>query len=204
MAGCSDRMEQMEYLQRLTVQLSKLPGIGAKTAQRLAYYIISMPVEDVRQFARDMYDARTHVRYCKVCGNLSEQETCEICANSKRDASLICVVKDARDVQAIEKTHEYRGLYHVLGGTISPLEGVGPDDIAIKPLLGRLDGSVLEVILATNPDVQGEATAAYIARLISPLGVKVTRIAHGVPIGSELEYADEITLAKAIEGRREM
>ncbi|MDL2237475.1 recombination mediator RecR [Christensenellaceae bacterium OttesenSCG-928-K19] len=192
----------MEYLQRLVAQFAKLPGIGTKTAQRLAYHVITMPVDDVKQFARDMYDARGKVKYCSVCGNLSEQEVCEVCSDTRRDASIICVVKDARDVYAIEKTHEYRGLYHVLGGTISPLEGIGPDDIAIKPLLTRLQGEVQEVILATNPDVQGEATAAYISRLIAPLGVQVTRIAHGVPIGTELEYADEVTLAKAIEGRR--
>ncbi len=197
-------MEQTQSLNRLVAHFAKLPGIGVKTAQRLAYYVINMPEEDVRQFARDMEEARAKVRYCGVCGNLSEEETCEICGDVKRDASIICVVKDARDVQAIEKTHEFRGLYHVLGGTISPLEGVGPDDIAIKPLLGRLDGAVKEVILATNPDVQGEATAAYISRLISPLGVEVTRIAHGIPIGAELEYADEVTIARAIEGRQRM
>jgi len=135
---------------------------------------------------------------------MSEEALCGICGDPKRDKSIICVVKDARDVIAIEKTHEFRGLYHVLGGTISPLEGIGPDDIAIKPLIGRLDGAVREVILATNPDVQGEATAAYISRLISPLGVEVTRIAHGIPIGAELEYADEVTIAKALEGRRRM
>lgn len=195
-------MDHIESFQKLVAQLCKLPGIGRKTAQRLAYHIIKMPADEVRQFAREMYDARLKVRYCSICGNLSENETCDICADPKRDGSVICVVKDARDVYAIEKTHEYRGLYHVLNGTISPLEGIGPDDIAIKPLLGRLDGAVKEVILATNPDVQGEATAAYIARLISPLGITVTRIAHGIPIGAELEYADEITLAKAIEGRR--
>ncbi len=191
-------------MQRLVAQFARLPGIGTKTAQRLAYHVINMPPEDVKQFARDMFDARSKVRYCAVCGNLSEQELCEVCADPKRDASVICVVRDARDVHAIEKTHEYRGLYHVLGGTISPLEGTGPDDIAIHSLLKRLEGDVREVILATNPDVQGEATAAYIARLIAPLGLVVTRIAHGVPVGAELEYADEVTLAKAIEGRRQM
>jgi len=194
----------MESLQKLVAQFAKLPGIGTKTAQRLAYHIITLPHDEVKQFARDMYDAREKVRYCKICGNLSEEEVCDICGDAKRDTSLICVVKDARDVYAIEKTHEYRGLYHVLGGTISPLEGIGPDDIAIKPLISRLTEGVAEVILATNPDVQGEATAAYISRLISPLGVEVTRIAHGIPIGAELEYADEITIAKAMEGRRRM
>ncbi len=191
----------LQSYSKLVAQFCKLPGIGAKTAQRLAYYVLKMPEADVKQFAVDMYDARRKVRYCTVCGNLSEGEMCEICADAKRDTSVICVVKDARDVFAIEKTHEYRGLYHVLGGTISPLEGIGPDDIAIKPLLARLTDEVKEVILATNPDVQGEATAAYISRLLKGFGVKVTRIAHGIPIGAELEYADEITLAKALEGR---
>lgn len=195
-------MEQIESLQRLAAQFAKLPGIGAKTAQRLAYFVITMPQDEVKQFAQEMYAARQKVRYCEACGNLSENELCEVCADPCRDAGVICVVKDARDVFAIEKTHEYKGLYHVLGGTISPLEGIGPDDIAIKPLIGRITPEVREVILATNPDVQGEATAAYISRLIAPLGVEISRIAHGVPIGSELEYADEITLAKAMEGRR--
>lgn len=191
----------LQSYQKLVAQFCKLPGIGAKTAQRLAYHVLKMPEAEVKQFAVDMYDARRKVRYCKVCGNLCEGEVCEICDDARRDRSLICVVKDARDVFAIEKTHEYRGLYHVLGGTISPLEGVGPDDIAIKALLERLDEEVKEVILATNPDVQGEATAAYIGRLLGSYDVKISRIAHGIPVGAELEYADEITLAKALEGR---
>ncbi len=191
----------LQSYQKLVAQFCKLPGIGAKTAQRLAYHVLKMPEAEVKQFAVDMYDARRKVRYCKVCGNLCEGEVCEICDDARRDRSLICVVKDARDVFAIEKTHEYRGLYHVLGGTISPLEGVGPDDIAIKALLERLDEEVKEVILATNPDVQGEATAAYIGRLLGSHNVKISRIAHGIPVGAELEYADEITLAKALEGR---
>lgn len=191
----------LQSYSKLVAQFCKLPGIGAKTAQRLAYYILKMPETDVKQFALDMYDARRKVRYCKTCGNLCEGEVCEVCADAKRDRSVICVVKDARDVIAIEKTHEYRGLYHVLGGTISPLEGIGPDDIAIKPLLKRLGDEVKEIILATNPDVQGEATAAYISRLLKGFNLRVSRIAHGIPIGAELEYADEITLAKALEGR---
>lgn len=191
----------LQSYSKLVAQFCKLPGIGAKTAQRLAYYILKMPEADVKQFAVDMYDARRKVKYCRICGNLCEGEVCEVCADTKRDQSVICVVKDARDVFAIEKTHEYRGLYHVLGGTISPLEGIGPDDIAIKPLLGRLTDEVKEIILATNPDVQGEATAAYISRLLKGFDLKVSRIAHGIPIGAELEYADEITLAKALEGR---
>lgn len=191
----------LQSYQKLAAQFCKLPGIGAKTAQRLAYHVLKMPEAEVKQFALEMYDARRKVRYCKVCGNLCESEVCEICDDARRDRSVICVVKDARDVFAIEKTHEYRGLYHVLGGTISPLEGIGPDDIAIGQLLERLDGDVKEVILATNPDVQGEATAAYIGRLLGSRDVKISRIAHGIPVGAELEYADEITLAKALEGR---
>lgn len=191
----------LQSYQKLVAQFCKLPGIGAKTAQRLAYHVLKMPEAEVKQFAVDMYDARRRVRYCKVCGNLCEGEVCEICDDARRDRSVICVVKDARDVFAIEKTHEYRGLYHVLGGTISPLEGVGPDDIAIGQLLDRLNGEVGEVILATNPDVQGEATAAYIGKLLGKYDVKISRIAHGIPVGAELEYADEITLAKALEGR---
>lgn len=191
----------LQSYQKLAAQFCKLPGIGAKTAQRLAYHVLKMPEAEVKQFAVDMYDARRRVRYCKVCGNLCEGEVCEICDDARRDRSVICVVKDARDVFAIEKTHEYRGLYHVLGGTISPLEGVGPDDIAIGQLLDRLNGEVREVILATNPDVQGEATAAYIGKLLGKYDVKISRIAHGIPVGAELEYADEITLAKALEGR---
>ena len=191
----------LQSYQKLAAQFCKLPGIGAKTAQRLAYHVLKMPEAEVKQFAVDMYDARRRVRYCKVCGNLCEGEVCEICDDARRDRSVICVVKDARDVFAIEKTHEYRGLYHVLGGTISPLEGVGPDDIAIGQLLDRLNGEVREVILATNPDVQGEATAAYIGKLLGKYDVKISRIAHGIPVGAELEYAAEITLAKAREGR---
>lgn len=191
----------LQSYQKLVSQFCKLPGIGTKTAQRLAYHVLKMPEAEVKQFAVDMYDARRKVKYCKVCGNLCEGEVCEICDDARRDRSVICVVKDARDVFAIEKTHEYRGLYHVLGGTISPLEGVGPDDIAIKALLERIDDEVAEVILATNPDVQGEATAAYIGRLLGSYPVKISRIAHGIPVGAELEYADEITLAKALEGR---
>lgn len=198
-------MEQMVSFEKLVGQFAKLPGIGVKTAQRLAYYIISRPQEEVAEFADSMLNARAKVRYCKVCGNLSEDEVCSICSSPVRDSSTICVVKDSKDAQVIEKTNEYRGLYHILGGTLAPLEGIGPDDIAVAPLLKRLSkGDVKEVILATNPDVAGEATAAYIARLIEPLGIEVTRIAHGIPVGAELEYADEVTIAKALEGRQKM
>ncbi len=197
-------METIESFRRLTEQLGKLPGIGQKTAQRLAYFIIKMPKEEVKQFAQDMYDARVKIKYCKICGNLSDEDTCSVCDDAKRDTSTICVVKDAKDVFAIERTHEYRGVYHVLGGVISPLENIGPDDIAIKELMARLTPQVKEIILATNPDIGGEATAAYISRLLDGFNIKITRIAHGIPIGAELEYADEVTLAKAIEGRRDM
>lgn len=194
-------MYQIEVLSKLQSWFAKLPGIGPKSAARLAYRVIEMEPEDVKAFATDMYKARLSVKYCPECGNLTDQDICSICADEERDRSVICVVKDARDVMAIERTREYRGVYHVLGGTISPLDGVGPDDIRIKELLSRAKEGVKEVILATNPDVQGEATAVYISRLLSPLGIRVTRIAHGVPVGGELEYTDEVTLVKSIEGR---
>lgn len=198
-------MEQMVSLEKLIGQFAKLPGVGVKTAQRLAYFIISQPEEEVAEFAKDMCEARAKVRHCKICGNLSEDEVCSVCASPVRDTSTICVVKDSKDASVIERTNEYKGLYHILGGTLAPLEGIGPDDIAVQPLLKRLEsGDIKEVILATNPDVAGEATAAYIARLIAPLGIEVTRIAHGIPVGAELEYADEVTIAKAIEGRQKM
>lgn len=198
-------MEQTVAFERLIGEFAKLPGIGVKTAQRLAYFIISQPEEEVAEFAKTMCEARAKVRHCKVCGNLSEDEVCSVCSNPGRDASTICVVRDSKDAGVIEKTHEYKGLYHILGGTLAPLDGIGPDDIAIPQLLSRLaDGDVKEVIIATNPNVAGEATAAYLARLITPLGIEVTRIAHGIPVGAELEYADEVTIAKAIEGRTKM
>lgn len=197
-------MYEIETLLKLQEQFAKLPGIGPKSAIRLAYKIIEMPEEDVKEFAEDMYRARLSVRYCPICGNLTDRDICPICADERRDKSVICVVKDFRDVAALERLQEYKGVYHVLGGTISPLDGIGPEDISIKPLLERLkDGHVKEVIIATNPDVQGEATAVYLSRLINIPGLKITRIAHGVPVGGELEYTDEITLLKALEGRRE-
>jgi recombination protein RecR len=197
-------MYEIEALAKLQSQFAKLPGIGPKSALRLAYYIIEMPEEEVRAFSEDMYRARLAVRYCKVCGNLTDQDTCPICMDKTRDKSIICVVKDSRDVVAFERTREFKGVYHVLGGTLSPLDAIGPDDIRIKELLTRVkERGVEEVILATNPDVKGEATAVYISRLISMPGLKITRIAHGVPVGGELEYTDEVTLLKALEGRRE-
>lgn len=185
--------------------MSRLPGIGQKSAQRLAYHIIGMPLEDVRELATAVYQGRKAIRYCEKCGNYATGELCDICADERRHNGQICVVRDPRDVAAIERMRDFHGTYHVLHGTLSPMEGVGPEDIRIKELLVRLnDPGVKEIILATNPDIEGEATAAYIARLIKPMGLLVTRIAHGVPVGSDLEYADEITLSKAMEGRREM
>ncbi len=195
----------IEPIARMVTELSRLPGIGQKSAQRLAYHIATLPLEEVRSLATALWQGRKAIRYCSVCGNYTAGEMCDICAEESRHNGQICVVRDPRDVMAIERMHEYRGLYHVLHGTLSPMDGVGPDDIRIKELMERLQtGGVEEVILATNPDVEGEATAAYIARLVKPLGVTVTRIAHGVPVGSDLEYADEVTLSRAMEGRREM
>lgn len=196
--------QMIEPVVRLINRFSSLPGIGPKTAQRLAYYILKTPLEDVEGFANDLSDARKKIRYCEICGNLADESGCQICSDKRRDTSIICVVSDVKDLIALERTHEYDGLYHVLNGTISPMEGIGPDDIRLKELMSRLtDGKVKEVILSTNPDVTGEATAAYIARLIKPMGLKVTRIAHGVPVGGDLEYTDEVTLTKAMQGRRE-
>ncbi len=197
--------QQLEPIQRMVSQLARLPSIGQKSAQRLAYHIISMPLEDVRELAAALYQGRKAIRYCNVCGNYAVDDLCDICRDEGRHNGQICVVRDPRDVAAIERMRDFGGTYHVLHGTLSPMEGIGPDDIRLKELLARLqDHTVQEVILATNPDIEGEATASYIARLVKPMGVKVTRIAHGVPVGSDLEYADEITLAKAMEGRREM
>lgn len=196
---------QLEPIAKMVAQLSRLPGVGQKSAQRLAYHIISMPLEDVRELASALYQGRKAIRYCQVCGNYATDDLCDICANEQRHNGQICVVRDPRDVAAIERMRDFRGTYHVLHGTLSPMDGVGPEDIRIKELLFRLqDADVKEIILATNPDIEGEATAAYIARLVKPMGLLVTRIAHGVPVGSDLEYADEITLSKAMEGRREM
>ncbi len=192
----------IEPIGRLINEFSKLPGVGKKTAQRYAYKIVSMSEGEARAFAEAILDAKRKVRFCKICGNFSEEEVCGICR--ARTPEQICVVKEPKDVIALEKLHEYRGVYHVLHGVISPMNGVGPDDIRIKELLARLNEGVQEVILATNPDVEGEATALYIAKLIKPLGVKVTRIAHGIPIGSELEYTDEVTLARALSDRKEL
>ncbi len=190
---------------RLIEEFEKLPGIGHKTAQRLAFHILNQPDQKVEAFARALVDARRKTVRCSVCGNITDADPCRICTGEKRDASVICVVENPRDVVAMERMREFRGMYHVLGGVISPLEGRGPNDINIRSLMTRLqDGRVKEVILATNPNVEGEATAVYLSRLIKPLGVKATRIAYGISVGGDLEYADEVTLAKSIEGRREM
>ena len=195
----------IEAINALTMQLARLPGIGAKSAQRLAYHILDMPEGNARELAAAITRARDTVRYCPICGNYTDVEPCAICADAARKSDVLCVVRDARDVFAMEKLREFRGKYHVLHGTISPMDGIGPDDIRIKELLQRVEQEgVDEVILATNPDVEGEATASYIARLLKPKGVRVTRIAHGIPIGGNLEYVDEMTLLKAVEGRREM
>ena len=191
----------IEPIGRLMNEFSKLPGVGKKTAQRYAYKVVSMSESEARAFADAILGVKRKVRFCKVCGNFTEQEVCEICR--LRDKSQICVVKEPKDVVALEKLHEYKGVYHVLHGVIDPMNGVTPNDIRIKELLARVgEGGVKEVIMATNPDVEGEATAMYIAKLLKPLGVTVTRLARGVPIGSELEYADEVTLARALIERK--
>lgn len=195
-------MAGVEAIQHLTNQLSRLPGVGKKTAQRLAFHIVSMPEEEVRELAVSIFNGKKKVHYCPVCGNFTDVDPCAICSDPKRRHDIVCVVRDARDVNALERMREFDGLYHVLGGVISPMDGVGPDDIRIRELMTRLaSGEISEVVLATNPDVEGEATAAYISRLIKPMGVKVTRIAHGVPVGGELEYTDEVTLLRAFQGR---
>lgn len=190
-------------LSKLIHELSKLPGIGGKTAQRLAFHILSMNDQEAEALAYSVLDAKKSMNYCSVCGNLTDQDPCAICQDTSRDHSVICVVETARDVVAIERMKEFNGLYHVLHGAISPMDGVGPEDINLKQLIVRLQAEdVQELILATNPNIEGEATAMYIARLIKPSGIKVSRIAHGIPVGGDLEYADEVTLLKAMEGRR--
>ena len=192
-------------LAKLVEQFEQLPGIGAKTAQRLAYYVLNLPKEKAEAFADAIVSAHEKIHHCSVCCNLTDAELCPVCRNEARDRSVICVVEDPRDVFAFERTHEFKALYHVLHGAISPLSGVGPDQLCIKELLARVqDGTVKEVIMATNPTVEGEATAMYISRLLKPLGIKVTRLAYGIPVGGDLEYADEVTLSRAIEGRGEM
>ena len=192
-------------IEKLIESFEKLPSIGHKTAQRLAFYMLDLSLEEAEEFTNSILNAKKNLHFCSKCFNISDTDPCNICGNVKRDQSLICVVEDVRDVIAMESTHEFKGVYHVLHGSISPMNGVGPDDIKIKELLTRvMDGSVQEVILATNPRVEGEATSMYISKLLKPLGVKTTRIARGIPIGGDLEYTDEITLTKALEGRSEI
>lgn len=192
-------------LSSLIAELSKLPGIGGKSAQRLAFHILSMDDADAEAIAKAITDAKRSMKYCSVCGNLTDVDPCAICSDHSRSTDLICVVEGPRDVTAMEKIKEYKGFYHVLNGVISPMDGVGPEDINLKSLIVRLQAQdVKEVILATNPNVEGEATAMYIARLVKPSGIKVSRIAHGIPMGGDLEYTDEVTLSMALEGRREL
>ena len=190
-------------LQDLIDALGRLPGIGPKSAQRIAFYVLSRPKDEAKLLAQALVDAREKIRFCSQCGNISQEELCTICRNPKRDQSVICVVEEAKDVGAIERTRSYRGLYHVLGGAIDPINGIGPEQLRLRELLKRLSGdTVQEIIIATNPNIEGEATATYLTRTISPLGLKVTRLASGLPVGGDLEYADEVTLGRALEGRR--
>ena len=192
-------------VQELVDELSRLPGIGSKTAQRLAFHLMKVEDADARRLAGAIVAMRESVRFCEKCFNFSTAELCEFCSSTRRDGSIVCAVEEAPDIVSIEKTGEFHGLYHVLGGAISPIDGIGPDQLNIKGLLARIStDQISEVIVATNPNVEGEATAMYLARLISPLGVKVTRIASGLPVGGDLEYADEVTLGRALEGRREL
>ncbi|MBQ1793951.1 MAG: recombination protein RecR [Peptostreptococcaceae bacterium] len=192
-------------ISRLIEEFSKLPGVGRKTAQRLAFHVINMNMNDVEALSKAIVDAKKEIRYCSVCYNITDKAVCSMCSNKNRDDSIICVVEDPRDVAAMEKTKEFNGKYHVLNGVISPMDGIGPDMIRIKELIQRLSNQdVKEIIMATNPTIEGEATAMYIARLLKPMGIKVTRIAHGLPVGGDLEYADEVTITKALEGRREI
>lgn len=192
------------HMNKLIEQLSRLPGVGAKSAQRLAFHIINMPKEEVEGLASAMTDAKAHIKYCKECFTLTDDEICPICANERRDHSTIMVVEQTRDMAAYEKTGKYEGVYHVLHGAISPMLGIGPSDIKLKELMKRLEGDVQEVIIATNSSLEGETTAMYISRLIKPTGIKVTRIASGVPVGGDLEYIDEVTLLRALDGRTEL
>ncbi|MFQ5839510.1 MAG: recombination mediator RecR [Candidatus Methylomirabilales bacterium] len=192
-------------LTRLIGAFVRLPGIGVKTAQRLAFYLLKAPRDEVLQLAETIVELKEKIRFCRICFNIAEEETCPVCQDPGRDRGILCVVEEANDLLAVEKSGEFKGLYHVLHGSLSPLEGRGPDDLLTKELLARLQaGEVKEVIIATNPNVEGEATALYLQRLIRPLGVRVSRIAHGLPVGGDLEYADEVTVARALEGRREM
>jgi recombination protein RecR len=191
-------------VQELIDELSRLPGVGPKSAQRIAFFLLQTEDDQAIKLANVLREVKERVRFCDVCGNVTEEERCNICRDARRNQTMICVVEESKDVQAIERTREYRGLYHVLGGAISPIEGIGPDQLRIKELLTRLSNSqVVEVIIATDPNMEGEATATYIARMLSPLGINVTRLASGLPVGGDLEYADEVTLGRAFAGRRQ-
>ena len=192
-------------VQDLIDELGRLPGIGPKSAQRIAFYLLAADPTDVQRLAAALTRMKSEVRFCRVCGNVAEAEECRICRDPRRDAAVICVVEEPKDVVAIEKTREFRGRYHVLGGAISPIDGIGPDDLRVRELMQRLaDGAVTELILATDPNLEGEATATYLARLVKPLGLAVTRLASGLPVGGDLEYADEVTLGRAFSGRRRL
>lgn len=191
-------------VERLINQFSRLPGIGRKSAGRLAFHILKMTREEAGELSEAITEVKERVGFCQTCFNISESDPCHICTDNERQQNIICVVEDAMDLAALEKSDNFNGLYHVLGGRISPLDGIGPDDLKIKELLGRLENGISEVVIATNPNVEGEATALYIAKLIAPLGIKITRIARGIPVGGDLEYADGMTLSRALDGRQEM
>lgn len=199
-------MQYPEAISRLIESFMKLPGIGPKTAVRLAFYVLDMEEDDVLMFGKALVSAKRDIAYCSVCGNITDQDPCYVCTDKHRNRTIVCVVQDSRDVIAMEKMRDYQGLYHVLHGAISPMEGIGPEDINVSSLLTRLqaDEAITEVILATNPNIEGEATAMYLSRLLKPTGIRITRIAHGLPVGGDLEYADEVTLSRAMEGRREL
>ena len=188
-------------IEKLIEEFAKLPGIGYKTAQRLTMHVLNLPGDEVREFAEALIKARGTIKYCSICGNFTDVDPCAICRNPNREKNTICVVEQPKDIMSVEKVKEYNGVYHVLHGTISPMAGRGPEDIKLKELIRRINGTVSEVIVATNPNIEGEATAMYISKILKPLGVKVTRIAHGIPVGGDLDYADEVTLSKAFEGR---
>ena len=192
-------------LDKLCEQFERLPGIGKKTARRLAYYVVTRPDDMAGKFSNALLEAKSKIKYCSVCQNLTDGEVCSLCSAADRDRTEICVVEDVQDVMAFERTREFKGLYHVLHGAISPLDGIGPDQLKMRELMTRLsDGTVQEIIVATNPTVEGEATASYISRLVKSMGIKVTRLAYGIPVGGDLEYADEVTLSRALEGRKEL
>lgn len=191
-------------IERLIEEFAKLPGIGYKTAQRLALYVLNLPKDEVDGFANALIQARGTIKYCSVCGNFTDTDPCAICSNPSRDKGTICVVEEPKDIMSVERVREYNGVYHVLHGVISPMAGIGPDSIKLRELVSRMKDDIKEVIVATNANVNGEATAMYISKLLNPLGIKVTRIAHGIPVGGDLEYADEVTLSKALEGRKQI